>query len=290
MFTIHLNIILWYVCVLVFCWFNKYWLNISCMWKLLFTPTANLWSTLTPAFSVVSVSVSFLPPTLSTVGGTAGSKAMWLHQLQSSGVRLSQNNSTNLHLTWNISVSHGCRSSLLLGKLRRLISCCVERYEVGVLISNSSSWMDMTLFIAFPLCEKFMRQEGSGIGQREKLNQNGPSEWSWIGLKCPRQIGRGLRPVLLWPLSSCETSDKSFPSQSPSSYQVSGAETTAPIDPCTALSSPPGVLWASPHNPLAGQQPGTTILPGAVRLLCGLRTCLVHQLPVTGSWQGKYRV
>ena len=205
MFTIHLNIILWYVCVLVFCWFNKYWLNISCMWKLLFTPTANLWSTLTPAFSVVSVSVSFLPPTLSTVRGTAGSKAMWLHQLQSSGVRLSQNNSTNLHLTWNISVSHGCRSSLLLGKLRRLISCCVERYQVGVLISNSSSWMDMTLFIAFPLCEKFMRQEGSGIGQREKLNQNGPSEWSWIGLKCPRQIGRGLRPVLLWPLSSCET-------------------------------------------------------------------------------------
>ena len=67
-----------------------------------------------------------------------------------------------------------------------------------------------------------------------------------------------LRPVLHWPLSSCVTSEKSFPSQSPSSYQVSGAETTAPTDPCTVLSSPPGVsvpLTSQPsYRPTPRQQ------------------------------------
>ena len=214
---------------------------------------------------------------------------MWLHQLQSSGVRLSQNNGTNLQLTWNISVSHGYRSSLLLGKLRRRISCCVERKQVGVLISNSSSWMDMTLFIAFPLCEKFMRKEGSGIGQREKLNQNGPSEWSWIALKWPRQIGRGLRPVLRWPLASCETSDKSFPSQSPSSYQVSGAE-IQPLVTCVQRSAVHRGFCA-PHLtiPLQANSQAAPYFLGQCGSCVVWGPACVHQLPVTGSWQVKYR-
>ena len=40
------------------------------------------------------------------------------------------------------------------------------------------------------------------------------------------------------------------------------------------LSSPLGILCPSPHNPLTGQQPGSSVHPGAVLLLCGLRTCL----------------
>ena len=98
--------------------------------------------------------------------------------------------------------------------------------------------------------------------------------WAKVAKADWKSLGWGLRPVLHWSLSSCEISDKSFPSQSPSSYQVSGRD-TAPSDPCTALSSPPGFLCASPHNLLSGQQPGSTILPGAERLPCGLRTCFV---------------
>ena len=190
-------------------------------------------------------------------------------------------------------MSHGCRSSLLVGKFRHLISWCVERYPDGVLISISLRWMvNMALFVAFPLCENYMRKEDSGTGQRAMVNQNGPSEWSWIGLKWPRLTstwiclrincpcarssagdhpsflegasgrhfpgstlkadwkspGWELRPILHWPLSSCVTSGKSFPSQSPSSYQVLGAKMMAPSDQCTVLSSPPGVLCPSLHN------------------------------------------
>ena len=50
----------------------------------------------------------------------------------------------------------------------------------------------------------------------------------------------------------------------------------------------PLVPLGSPTPSFTGHQPGSTICPGAVRLLCGLRTCLVHELPVTGSRQGKY--
>ena len=56
-----------------------------------------------------------------------------------------------------MSVSHGCRSSLLLGKFRHLICWCVERYLVGVLTSIfSSQKVNLALFIAFPLCENLL--------------------------------------------------------------------------------------------------------------------------------------
>ena len=48
---------------------------------------------------------------------------------------------------------------------------------------------------------------------------------------------------------------------------------------CSLLLVPMG----SPTPFFTGQQPGSTAHPGAVRLPCGLRTCLVHELPVTGS-------
>ena len=80
-----------------------------------------------------------------------------------------------------------------------------------------------------------------------------------------------------------------FPSQSSSSYQVSGAKMMAPTDQCTVPTVHQGFCGLHLTTPFTGQQPGSTILPGAVRLLCGLWTCLAHKLPVTGSWQGKYR-
>ena len=59
----------------------------------------------------------------------------------------------------------------------------------GLNFHFTSQMVTMTLFIAFPLCEKFMKKEDSGIGQRAKANQNGPSEWSSLvptGLMRPR--------------------------------------------------------------------------------------------------------
>ena len=98
-----------------------------------------------------------------------------------------------------------------------------------------------------------------------------------------------LRPVLLWPLASCDTSEKSFPSQSPSSYQVSGAE-IQPLVTCVQRSAVHRGFCA-PHLtiPLQANSQAAPYFLGQCGSCVVWGPACVHQLPVTGSWQGKYR-
>ena len=83
---------------------------------------------------------------------------------------------------------------------------------------------------------------------------------------------------------------KTIPSKSPSSYWVSGSETTAPTDLCTALNSPPG--FCPPHltTPLQANNQAAAYIPGQCSSCVVWGPACVHELPVSGSWQGKYRV